>query len=148
MPDLASEQLQAAVRLLPPEEVPSAQALLRQIQEPERWLRLGDLLMSHGEYEAAANAYDHAAALGAPLADAAAGLGSALIALEAWEDAAQVLNQEIEAAPNDARICNNLGVVARETGNVEQARHLFAKAVELAPDWDLPQKNLEALPKP
>lgn len=145
-PDLAALHLQEAARLLPPDEVAAAEALLAQTQEPERWLGFGDLLTAQGEFEAALRAYDQAAALGAPLADLAVGVSSTLIEMGDWEGASQVLSQAIEAAPGDARLYNNAGVVAREQGDTDLARQLFARAAELAPEWDLPQQNLHALP--
>jgi tetratricopeptide (TPR) repeat protein len=145
-PDLATQALQNAVNLLPPVEAADARVFLQQTQEPDRWLRLGDQLMQNQQYEAAAQAYDHAAQLGASYADAAAGFTAALIALRDWQNAAKVLQQAIEKAPQDARLYNNLGIVAREQGDIKSARQLFNKALELQPDWDVPQQNLDALP--
>ncbi len=147
-PDLAVGHLEEALRLLPPSETTAAQAFLQQTQEPERWLRLGDLLLSNGEYDAAAQAFYQADALGAPAADVGSGLSSALIGLQNWDGAVEVLNLALEIAPDDPRLYNNLGVVARELGEIEQARQLFGRAIELAPDWELPQQNLQALPEP
>jgi len=145
-PDLAALHLERAARLLPPEQAAEAQELLAQTNQPERWLRLGDLLLANGEYQAAARAFDQAAALGAPSADVAVGLSAALIELNEWEAAQAVLLQAIQAAPQDARLYNNLGLLARRQGNLEAARQYFNKAIELAPDWELPQENLKALP--
>jgi Flp pilus assembly protein TadD len=145
-PDLAAIHLQEAVRLLPPGEIPAARELLLQTQEPDRWLRLGDLQLVHGEYEAAIWAYERARELGASEPDVAAGLSGALIDLGDWESARQVLEAALMVAPNDPRLHNNLGVIAREQGDIEKAREYFQRAAELAPEWDLPRQNLEALP--
>ena len=51
-------------------------------------------------------------------------------------------------APNDARPYNNLGVIARQRGDVKAAREFFQRAIELQPDWDLPRQNLAKLPLP
>jgi tetratricopeptide (TPR) repeat protein len=146
-PDLAAEHLQQAIRLLPPDQAAQAQDLLAQTAQPERWLRLGDLLLANGEHQAAAHAFEQAAALGAPPADAAVGLSAALTELNEWEAAQAVLEQAIQAAPQDARLYNNLGILAQRQGNLDAARQYFNQAIELAPDWKLPQENLEALPK-
>jgi protein O-GlcNAc transferase len=145
-PDLAAAHLEEAVRLLPPAEQPAAQGMLEQTAEPERWLRLGDLLLAHGELEGALWAFEQADALGGAPADVGAGLSAALIALGEWDSAIRVLNQALEIAPADARLYNNLGLVAREQGNWARARELFERAAELAPEWDLPQDNLETIP--
>jgi Flp pilus assembly protein TadD len=139
--------LEQAARLLPPEQAAEAQELLAQTAQPERWLRLGDLLLANGEYQAAARAFNQAAALGALPVDSAVGLSAALIELSEWEAAQAVLLQAIQAAPQDARLYNNLGMLARQQGNFEAARQNFNQAIELAPDWELPQENLEALPE-
>lgn len=146
-PDLAQVHLQEAARLLPPEEVATALALLEETRQPERWLRLGDLLLANGQPDGAARAFERAGTLGAPAADVAAGLSAALIQMGNWDAAAQVLIQALEAAPEDARLYNNLGIVAREQGDLEGAQALFQRAIELAPEWELPQQNLQALPE-
>lgn len=144
-PDLASQHLEIATQLLPPEQAADTQALLEQAREPERWLKLGDLLLQHNEFEGAARAFDQAAVFGAPMADSAAGFSAALIALKDWDNAQHVLEQAIQGAPQDARLYFNLGVVMREQGELDVAKELFAKAVELAPTWELPQEALAEL---
>ena len=144
-PDLANQYIQKARQLLPPDQVNKTQPLLVKTLQPERWLKLGDLLMRQGDYASAAGAYDQAGQLGAPLADVANGLSLALIELKDWDNAQFILDQAIESSPLDARLYNNLGVVAREKGDLEAARQFFQKAVELDPDWDMPQQNLRIL---
>jgi tetratricopeptide (TPR) repeat protein len=145
-PDLAAQALQNAINLLPPAESADAQAYLAQTQEPDRWMRLGELMLQNHQYRLAAQAYDTAAQLGAAYADAAVGFTSALIGLQDWQTASQVLQQAIDKAPQDARLYNNLGIVAREQGDIDSARKLFSKALELQPQWEVPQQNLDALP--
>lgn len=145
-PDLAAQALQTALRLLPPEQAASAQSMLEQTREPDRWLRLGELLLSQKQYQQAAQAFDQARIYGAGEADAAAGLGLALIGLKDYETAAQVLDQALQNAPQNPRLYYSAAILARDQGDVEQARALLAKAVELAPDWELPRQALEALP--
>jgi tetratricopeptide (TPR) repeat protein len=146
-PDLAAQALQNAINLLPPADAADALVILQQTQEPDRWLRMGDLMLQNQQYETAAKAFDTAAQLGATYADAAVGFTSALIGLQDWQNAAQVLQQAIEKEPEDARLYNNLGVVAREQGDIDSARQLFSKALELKPQWEVPQQNLDALPR-
>lgn len=145
-PDLATGQLQRALHLLPPDQAHEAQALLGQSREPGRWLRLGDVLLAHGEGHAAVRAFEQAGALGAPEVDVAAGLSSALIAMKMWTEADQVLTQALGQVPEDARLYNNLGIVAREEGRLDDARQFFGQAARLAPEWEMPRENLAALP--
>ncbi|MGB9722421.1 MAG: tetratricopeptide repeat protein [Chloroflexia bacterium] len=144
-PDLASQHLAQAVNLLPEDQRAAAEAMLQRAQEPDRWLRLGDLLLGRGDFQGALRAFNQAAAFGAGPADVAAGLSAAYIGMQDWVSAKRILDEALQAAPEDARLYNNAGVVAREQGDLEAARQYFARAVELAPDWDLPRKNLEAL---
>jgi len=145
-PDLAGTALQRAVELLPPDQAASAANYLEQAQEPDRWLRLGDLLLANSQYEQAAQAYDQAGIYGAEQADVAAGLSAALIGLGEYETAYTVLDQALQDAPDDPRLYYNAGLLAQAQGDTEQARTLFAKAIELAPDWELPQQALQGLP--
>ena len=145
-PDLAAQALQNAINLLPPADAADAQVFLQKTQEPDRWLRMGDLMLQNQQYETAAKSFDTAAQLGASYADAAVGFTSALIGLQDWKNAAQVLQQAIDEVPEDARLYNNLGVVAREQGDIDSARRFFNKALELQPQWEVPQQNLDALP--
>lgn len=146
-PDLASQHLAQAVNLLPEGQRSLAEEMLNRTQEPERWLRLGDLLLGRNDFQGALRAFNQAATFGAKPADVAAGLSAAYIGMQDWVSAKRVLDEALRSSPEDARLHNNAGVVARETGDIEAAREHFRRAIELAPDWDLPRKNLEALPK-
>ncbi len=145
-PDLAAQALQTALRLLPADQAASTESFLKQTREPDRWLRLGELLLSQGQFQQAAQAFDQARIYGAAEADVAAGLGLALVGLQDYATATQVLEQALQNAPDNARLYYAAGVLAREQGAIEQARALFSKAVELSPEWQLPQQALQALP--
>ena len=145
-PDLASEHLVNAVRLLPSEQATEVQGLLDLTLDPTRWLRLGQLLLQDGEAEAAAQAFSRAEELGASATDVAVALSAGLIELKEWGTAEELLLENIERFPDEASLYNNLGIVARELGEIEAAREYFSKAIELAPDWELPKQNINALP--
>jgi Flp pilus assembly protein TadD len=147
-PDLAAGYLQGALRLLPPGQTDQAQTLLEQTQEPGRWLRLGDLLLAHGDPQEALRAFEQAGLLSARPADVAAGQSAALIQLGAWPEAEALLGSALALTPDDARLHNNLGVAAREQERMDAARVHFARAAELAPAWDLPHQNLAGLERP
>jgi tetratricopeptide (TPR) repeat protein len=146
-PDLATPYLQQAVRLLPPDQASQAEGILDQVRDPEIWLRLGEVLLTDGDADGAAQAFSQAQALGASVADVAVGLSAALIEVGDLESAEEVLLEAMQSSPEDARLYNNMGIVAREQGDVEAARQYFSRAAELAPDWDMPQQNLDALPQ-
>ena len=144
-PDLATLALNNALALSPPPDRGAVQAALDQTRDPTRWLRLSDLLLAHGEAERALQALDQAGALGAAGVDVAVGRSAALIALGRLDEAEALLRAALLSAPQDARLYNNLGLVARERGDLDGARDLFERAVQLAPEWDLPRQNLENL---
>ena len=145
-PDLAAEHLQIAAQRLAPDQAAEAQRLLEQTANPALWLRLGDLLLNNGEAQAALRAFEQAERLGAPVADARLGGSAALIQLDKLGAAEALLQSVLALAPEDAqvsaRVHNNLGVVARERGDLATAREHFRRAVELAPDWAIPGENL------
>jgi tetratricopeptide (TPR) repeat protein len=144
-PDLAVPALTRALDLLPPQEAGDVQCFLEQTRDPARWLRLGDLLLVHGEVEGALEAFAQAEQLGARAADGALGRSAALIALQALDQAEALLEAALLNAPEDARLYNNLGLIAQERGEVDEAREMFEQAATLAPEWDLPRQNLETL---
>jgi tetratricopeptide (TPR) repeat protein len=144
-PDLAAAALQEAARLLPPGQTAEVEALLAQTAEPERWLRLGDALVSGGEWEGALAAYEQADLLEARPVDVVVGISGVLIGRQEWEQAEGLLLDGWRQYGGDARLFNNLGIVAREQGDEESAGHYFSQAAELAPTWDVPQQNLAGL---
>ncbi len=144
-PDLASSHLEEAARLLPPDQTATVDDLLAQTREPERWLRLGDLLIANHQIEGALRAFEQAGMFGANLTDVVIGQSAAFMESGAWSQAGEVLQTALQQSPDDARLHNNLGVVAREQGDLEAARQHFSRAVELASEWELPRQNLAAL---
>ncbi|MFQ5342409.1 MAG: tetratricopeptide repeat protein [Anaerolineae bacterium] len=144
-PDLAAQHLSAAARLLPPAQAAEAESLLSQTQEPARWLRLADLLLANGQPQGALNALDQAERLGAEPRDVAIGRSAALIHLGELDAAEQLLMQMLEARVEDARVYNNLGLIALQRGDEETARDHFQQAAELAPEWETPRQNLEMM---
>ena len=73
------------------------------------------------------------------------GRSAALIALGRLDEAEALLRAALLNAPQDARLYKNLGLVTHERGDLDAARDLFERALELAPEWDLPRQNLEGL---
>jgi Flp pilus assembly protein TadD len=144
-PDLAIPAFERAVGLLASEEAAQVEEFLAQSRDPIRWLRLGELLVAHGDPRGALVAFAQAQEMGAPSVDAAVGRSTALIVLQEWEDAEASLHAALLTAPQDARAYNNLGLIAEARGHTEDARRLFERSIALAPEWQTPQQNLERL---
>ncbi len=143
--DLAVYHLQEAERLLPFDQANEARALLNQTKDPARWLRLGDLLLAQRDSQRALAAFEQAVKLGASTVDGAIGRSAALMELGRWQEAETTVQAALDIAPEDARLYNNLGVIARERGDLDRAYYFFSRAIELAPGWELPRQNLAAL---
>jgi Flp pilus assembly protein TadD len=146
-PDLAQQELTQAVKLLPPSQVGQAQDLLKQTQDPARWMRLADLLLANGNPQGSLSALDMAEKLGAAPLDVAVGRSIGLIRLGQLGKAEALLDQVLQAGVEDARIFNNLGLIAQQRGDLTQAQAYFQHAIQLAPNWSAPQQNLQTLEK-
>jgi len=144
-PDLALGYLQQAMHLFPPEQVDQVQGILDLTQDPERWLKLGQMMLINDDEDLALDAFTMARELGASPADIAIGLSAAFIDLGRLIEAGEILSDALQVSPDDARLYNKLGIIARERGDLEEARSYFERAVELAPDWELPKENLQEL---
>ena len=109
------------------------------------WPRHRDTPVLSEDAEGALEAFAQAEQQGANALDVAVGRSAALLALQALDQAQALLQAAMLSAPEDARLYNNLGLVAQARGDPDEARELFERAAELAPEWDLPRQNLEAL---
>jgi Flp pilus assembly protein TadD len=108
-------------------------------------LRFGNLLLTNNDSQGAQKAYAQAVIFGASPVDVAVSQSASLIASHAWAEAEGVLRDGLSFAPNDARLYNKLGVVAEARGDTTAAREYYTRASTLAPNWDLPKQNLQAL---
>lgn len=144
-PDLAAEQLQIAIQLLPPDQADDAQTLLQQTNDPARWLGLGNILLQNNDFEGSLRAFEQAERLGAPIVEARLGGAMALIGLGQLDAAQNLLETILELASSDARLYYALGLIARERGDEELAIQSFSRAVELAPEWEAPAQALAEL---
>jgi tetratricopeptide (TPR) repeat protein len=95
---------------------------------------LGDFQLARGEQRASARSYRAALTRAPELADAWNGLGQALHAGGDLPGALEALREAARAAPRDAWVRNNLGVVLRDLGRLQEAATQFDVAVELEPD--------------
>lgn len=147
-PDLALGYLQAAGPLLPPEEQAKAQTLIERANQPDAWLRLIDQQLGRQDSAAAWQALAGAEQRGAAASDLAIGHCTILIAQGYLTDAESACLAASTRSPNDARPYNNLGIIARQRGDIAAARQFFQRAIDLQPDWALPRQNLAQLPGP
>lgn len=147
-PDKAIPYLDTARRLLPDDQAAKAQGLLKAANQPEAWLRLTNQLLNQGDAVAAGQALAEAERRGANAIEIAVGRCTILIAQGNLAEAEAACQSAAQQAPNDARPYNNLGVIARQRGDVAAARQFFQRAIDLQPDWDLPRQNLAQLPPP
>jgi len=69
--------------------------------------------------------------------------GTSLWLLDRWSEAIPILEQYTTQVPNDPAGWNNLGVALREKGEVVRARECYKKALQINPNLEEPQKNLE-----
>ena len=90
-------------------------------------------------------ALEEAESLGADPRDVALSRSAALVRLGELDTAESLLRQMQEAGVQDPRLYHNLGLVALERGQNEKARQYFERAVELAPEWDLPRQYLDSM---
>jgi Flp pilus assembly protein TadD len=147
-PDLALPHLETALRLMPDDPRAKAQALLDRANQPDAWMRLVDQQLQQQDAAAAWRALAAAERRGADAIDVAVGRCTILIARTNLPEAEAACQAAASQAPNDARPYNNLGVIARQRGEVAAARQFFQRAIDLQPDWDLPRQNLAQLPPP
>jgi len=144
-PDLAAQALQQALALAPAAEQGAVYASLEQTHDPTLWLRFSELLLMSEDSEGALRALGEAELLGAAAVDVAVGRSAALIALGRLDEAEALLHAAVVGAPEDARLYQNLGMAARERGDTAAARSLFERAADLAPEWELPRRELQGL---
>jgi len=69
--------------------------------------------------------------------------GTSLWLLDRWNEAIHALEQYTAQVPNDPAGWNNLGVALREKGEVVRARDCYRRALQINPDLEEPQKNLD-----
>lgn len=89
--------------------------------------------------------FEQAGVLGDERVNLILGQTAAVITLHEWSQAASLAQEALEAAPDDARQHNNLGLIASGMGDLDAARQYFEQPASLAPDWDLARENLADL---
>jgi tetratricopeptide (TPR) repeat protein len=98
-------------------------------------MRVGIVLADHGQWQYAERAFERAAALNAPYAEALAYLG--VTRVMQGKDGAQVMLQAVALEPVNARIRYLQGVYLRAIGDARGAIDALGQAAALAPDTPL-----------
>ncbi|MEW6342587.1 MAG: tetratricopeptide repeat protein [Pseudomonadota bacterium] len=119
-PDLALEQLDAALRLEPGH----VNALVRQ----------GNTLMGVRRYEAALNAYDKALQVSPLLLDPLCNRGAALRALGRLQEALETYERALTVNPRSFESFYNLGNVLRDLQRYAEALQNYERALAIVPD--------------
>ena len=144
-PDLARAVLVEVVELMDEPLRSQAIGVLEQTNDPALWLDLADQLLDSGDTNGALSVLEEASNLGAPPVEVAIRVSTAWIHMEEYEQAERLLREVVADYPDDPRVHNNLGIVSWRTGRTVEAVESFRKAIELAPDWEVPRQNLAAL---
>ena len=104
----------------------------------------GIIRMRAGDYDGSLSDYDRAIGLDEELGAAYLNRGAALILSGDHAAARESLDMAIELGTNDLHAAHYNRAIAKEhTGDVPGAYYDFKQAAELAPEWDLPQRQLE-----
>ncbi len=109
---------------------------------PDALLVLGNLWQERGHPAASPRCYRRALALAPDSATALTGLGMALSALGAMEEAATAARRAVRADPEEAGHALNAGAVQHRAKRPEEARAWFRRAVALQPDGAAGWTNL------
>lgn len=104
----------------------------------------GGLLATQGRNDEALRAYLTCIEVDPAHADAHLNLGYLLLQNDRFEPAAAHLQQALKLRPSEPALMG-LGHAARGGGKLEEAREIFAKALELNPANEVAKKNLAEL---
>lgn len=108
------------------------------------YVNRGVMRMREGDYETALGDYASATELQPELGAAYLNEGATHIYMKDFEAALEPLNKAIEYDSADIFAAYYNRAIAREnTGDVQGAYYDFQKALELKPDWDLAQRQLQ-----
>jgi len=146
-PDQAQYHINLAKALVQEGKHPAARKSLEKAVEidhdaPEAHQLLGDLAALRGDLEAASGHYRKALALRPAWSQVLNNLGLTLVRLGGHDDEAMdTLKKAVEAAPREALLHMNLGLLAAKLNPVEGERHL-REACRLQPDNAEARNNL------
>lgn len=107
--------------------------------------QIAALLLAHGHFADAADAFRRTIALGADTPDVQRALGVAACSAGHFEAARAPLERALDAWPDDADLHFTLGYVAWRTGDLSDALRHVERALELAPDHAYARLLIEKL---
>jgi tetratricopeptide (TPR) repeat protein len=114
------EELREGVRLAP--------------DEPESYIRLGDMLVRNGRNSEAAHAYRRALALRDDSVDALSGLGWTDLQEKKYSDAKREFARALEVDPSLANLHFSMAYVCRLMGEYEESNRYCQSCLALEPD--------------
>ena len=97
---------------------------------------VGNRLMQGGEAELALDQYQRAAAEQGLTPEIEGAMGTANLSLGRLNQAEKQLRNVIDAQPENGRAWNNLGILLMRQGKYAEARHVFERALALAPELE------------
>lgn len=114
-------------------ELQQAETLYRELlkENPDQQRlhhRLGVIAAQQGKYAQADEHFQRAMASGSPDVELLCDAGYSLYLQHRLSDAEVVLRQALERQPQNARVCNNLGLVLGEQGRLDESLTMFKRA--------------------
>jgi tetratricopeptide (TPR) repeat protein len=104
-------------------------------EQPQAWFNLGAALADANRFEEAAICQREALGRDPALLPAQTALANTLVKLGRPAEAEAPLRAARRLTPEDTGVLNNLGLVLRDLGRMDEALVTFAELVRLAPRW-------------
>lgn len=100
-------------------------------ENPEPWVRLGDVASRSQQYQKAVDAYRKASNLRPSRADILVKLGNAQFDRGSYEEALEAYSKALTIDPGNADVLTDLGIAYRRTKRPKKAIEAFRKAAEI-----------------
>jgi tetratricopeptide (TPR) repeat protein len=139
---LAEASVHMEIGSLPPAQEALDRALAIDAGWEAAWFEYGKLWLRADDLERAAERFAEAARLMPSFAAALSNLGAALGELDRPDDALAALRQALEHDPRGHLILNNIGVLCREQGQLDEAVRAGQDVIGLAPAFVFGYYNL------
>jgi len=111
-------------------------------ENPDPWIRLGDLFYQSRRYGKAIEVYTKALDLRPARNDVRIKLGNTYFDSEAYEEAIEAYSKALITDPNNTDVITDLGTAYRRTGKPEEAVEAFRKAASIDPNHSTSRYNL------
>lgn len=100
-------------------------------ENPDGWVRLGDVSFESGQYDRAVEAYAKALKLEGARADLLVKLGNAYFDSEVYEKAIEAYSAGLSLGAGNADVLTDLGIAYRRTKRPHEATKAFRKAAQI-----------------